>query len=99
MLTAVLALLSEVIVMATVTVRGLNDEVRDRLRVRAAQHGRSMEQEIREILATAVAEPVEAAGLGTAICDRFAGIAVDLVLPGRDDPAVAVTLDEGPARR
>ncbi len=39
--------------MATLTIRNLPDEVRDRLRVRAAQNGRSMEAEAREILADA----------------------------------------------
>lgn len=40
------------------TIRGLDDEVRDRLRVRAAEHGRSMEAEARAILTEAVS-PVE----------------------------------------
>lgn len=45
--------------MATLTIRGLNEDVRDRLRVRAATHGRSMEAEARTILSEAVASPVE----------------------------------------
>ena len=36
--------------MATLTIRNLPDEVRDRLRVRAARNGRSMEAEAREAL-------------------------------------------------
>lgn len=36
--------------MATLTVRNLPDEVHRALRVRAAQHGRSTEAEIRDIL-------------------------------------------------
>ena len=36
--------------MATLTIRDLPDEVRDKLRVRAAEHGRSMEAEVREVL-------------------------------------------------
>ncbi len=36
--------------MATITIRNLPDEVRDKLRVRAAQNGRSMEAEARETL-------------------------------------------------
>jgi len=39
---------------ATLTIRDLPDDVRDRLRVRAAQHGRSMESEVRAILLAAV---------------------------------------------
>ncbi len=40
--------------MAVLTVRNLPDEVHRALRVRAAQHGRSTEAEVREILALAV---------------------------------------------
>jgi plasmid stability protein len=40
--------------MATLTIRNLPDDVRDRLRVRAAQAGRSMEAEARAILCDAV---------------------------------------------
>jgi plasmid stability protein len=40
--------------MATVTIRNLPDDVHRAIRVRAAQHGRSTEAEIREILARSV---------------------------------------------
>lgn len=40
--------------MAMLTVRNLPDDVHRALRVRAAQHGRSTEAEVREILETAV---------------------------------------------
>ena len=33
--------------MASITIRNLDDEVKTRLRVRAAQHHRSMEEEVR----------------------------------------------------
>ena len=39
--------------MATLTIRNLPDEVRERLRIRAAQRGRSMEAEVRAILTEA----------------------------------------------
>lgn len=45
--------------MAVLTIRNLPDEVRDRLRLRAAQSGRSMEAEVREILTRASLEPQE----------------------------------------
>jgi len=45
--------------MAVLTIRNLPDEVRDRLRLRAAQSGRSMEAEVRDILARASLEPRE----------------------------------------
>ena len=41
---------------STLTIRNLDDAVKQRLRVRAAQHQRSMEAEAREILAAAVNE-------------------------------------------
>lgn len=39
--------------MAVLNIRNLPEEIRDRLRVRAARHGRSMEAEARAILAAA----------------------------------------------
>ena len=68
--------------MATITVRDLDEATRDKLRVRAARNGRSMEAEVREILTYAVAaEAAESGGLGTRIHAMFADIggAADLV--------------------
>ena len=42
--------------MASITIRNLDDAVRTRLRVRAAEHGRSMEEEVRIILRDAVSD-------------------------------------------
>ena len=42
--------------MAVLNIRNLPDDVRDRLRVRAARRGRSMEAEVRAILTAAVTE-------------------------------------------
>ena len=42
--------------MASITIRRLDERVKARLRLRAARHGRSMEEEAREILAKAVRE-------------------------------------------
>ncbi len=41
--------------MATLNIRGLSDEVHQRLRLRAARNGRSMEAEARGILAESLA--------------------------------------------
>lgn len=75
--------------MATLTIRGLDDETRDRLRVRAAEHGRSMEAEARSILAEAVSPELPRFGLGSEIHAIFAEIggADDLIelLPSRDE--------------
>ena len=52
--------------MAMLTVRNLPDEVHRALRVQAAQHGRSTEAEVREILAAAV-KPESRVLLGDAL--------------------------------
>ena len=70
--------------MAAVSIRDLDDQVRERLRIRAAQHGRSMEAEIRAILTAAVSEPTSTAGLAPALLARFGALGgVDLELPPR----------------
>lgn len=43
--------------MASITIRNLDDDLKRRLRVRAAEHSRSMEAEVREILRQAVGQP------------------------------------------
>ena len=40
--------------MATMTIRNLDDSLKTRLRIRAAEHGRSMEEEVRCILRDAL---------------------------------------------
>jgi len=73
--------------MATLTIRGLDEEIHARLRIRAAQHGRSMEAEVRAILAECLAPHAPDFGLGSRIHARFAGLGgVDLDLPARDEP-------------
>jgi plasmid stability protein len=52
--------------MAMLTIRNLPDEIHRALRVRAAQHGRSTEAEVREILAVAV-KPETRVRLGDAL--------------------------------
>jgi antitoxin FitA len=69
---------------AAVSIRNLDDRVKERLRVRAARHGRSMEAEVRAILTDAVSEQGEAPGLFDAILQRFGTAGgVDLDLPSR----------------
>ena len=70
--------------MASITIRNLDDDVKRRLRVRAAEHGRSMEEEAREILREVVGIPTSPKNLGQAIHDRFAAIGgIDLTVPPR----------------
>jgi antitoxin FitA len=59
--------------MASLVIRKLDDRVKSRLRVRAAQHGRSMEEEAREILRCALAESIAPReNIAEAIRRRFA---------------------------
>lgn len=78
--------------MASLTIRGLDDETKARLRVRAARHGRSMESEVRAILHDALAPPAGTGGLGTRIHARFAAPG-ELHLPGRDEAPRAADFD------
>lgn len=59
--------------MAMLTVRNLPDDVHRALRVRAAQHGRSTEAEVREILSAAV-KPQGRVRLGDAMAALVQGI-------------------------
>ncbi|UER54521.1 plasmid stabilization protein [Kineosporiaceae bacterium SCSIO 59966] len=78
--------------MAALSVRGLDDETKARLRIRAAQHGRSMEAEVREILVEAVRESPGDTSLSAAILQRFAELGgVELELPSRDTAPRAAT--------
>lgn len=81
--------------MAALSIRGLDDDVRDRLRVRAARHGRSMEAEARAILVDAVNEPAEGDDLFSALLREFGKIGgVELDLPSRAQSARPVDLPE-----
>lgn len=60
--------------MASITIRNLDDDVKRRLRVRAAEHGRSMEEEARDILRQVVGQPSAPRNLGVAIHARFAAL-------------------------
>jgi antitoxin FitA len=81
--------------MATLTVRDFDDDLKAALRVRAAEHGRSMESEVREILRAALERPANGPGMGTRIRQRFSGIrGADLDLPDRTERPRAADLDE-----
>ena len=80
--------------MADLSIRNLDDDVKRRLRVRAAEHGRSMEAEVREILTEAVGGVGSTARPFAALREGFAAIGgVDLRLPARDEPARYATFD------
>lgn len=80
--------------MATMTIRNIDDQLKARLRVQAAMHGRSMEDEARNILRTALsAEPANGQSLVDAIRARIEPLGeVDLELPAREPMRAAVDL-------
>ena len=70
--------------MASITIRNLDDDVKARLRVRAAGRGHSMEEEARRILREAVESDGGPSNLVTAIRDRFEPLGgVELEIPPR----------------
>jgi plasmid stability protein len=72
------------IVMASLTIRNLDNTLKARLRLRAARHGRSMEAEARTILAESLNVAEREVDLATAIHRRFAPLQVDtLPIPPR----------------
>ncbi len=78
--------------MASITIRNLDDDVKSRLRVRAAGNGRSMEEEARLILRDAVGRKPTSTNLAHIIRAHFGpSNGVDLELPtrvaGREPPS------------
>jgi antitoxin FitA len=71
--------------MASITIRRLDDGLKSKLRVRAAQHGWSMEQEAREILRQGLATAsAPKRNLATAIREIFEPMGgVELEIPPR----------------
>ncbi|WP_210880206.1 FitA-like ribbon-helix-helix domain-containing protein [Roseovarius autotrophicus] len=81
--------------MASITIRNLDDTVKRRLRVRAAEHGRSMEEEAREILRQVVGQEKPAHNLAAAIRARVAPLGgVELDLPPREPMREPPTFDQ-----
>lgn len=72
--------------MPSITIRNLDAETKSRLRIRAAHHDRSMEEEARDILRSVLSEaPGPTANLATAIRERFAPFGgVEVELPARE---------------
>ena len=71
---------------ASITIRKLDEQTKERLRVRAARQGRSMEDEARNILRAAVAkDAMTSRNLAQAIRKRFEPFGgVEFALPARE---------------
>ena len=85
--------MSEMNAMPSITVRNVPEEVHRALRALAAQHGRSAEAEIREILANAV-KPEGRVKLGTLL----ANIGREARLTDEEWAAIDAVRDKTPAR-
>lgn len=81
--------------MASLLIRDLDEDVKARLRVQAAEHGRSMEAEARAILAAATGiQAAPTRGLASFLRDQLTVSGVELEIPPRHDPARSVDFDE-----
>jgi plasmid stability protein len=70
---------------ASITIRNLDDDIKQRLRVRAAEHGRSMEEEARDILRRVMSDAASPRDLAAAIRARVTPAArAELKLPARE---------------
>jgi antitoxin FitA len=83
--------------MATLTVRNLDEDLVRRLRMRAAEHGRSAEAEHREILRLALVEPSDQETERQRVADRLAEFRHRTA--GRGTPSVDELLQESRAER
>jgi plasmid stability protein len=79
--------------MSSITIRNLDPAIKERLRVRAAEHGHSMEVEARHILQSALKVPIRAPAPNLyerirALVEPLGGIDLELPPrePGRDPP-------------
>lgn len=81
--------------MTSLTIRNVDDATKQRLRMRAARHGVSMEEEVRRILKETLRPAETISGLGKRLRDRFAGLAAEeFVVSKRHAPRSAPQWDE-----
>jgi plasmid stability protein len=82
--------------MASMTIRDIDEKLKSRLRIQAARHGRSMEDEARDILRSALSlEPTQSRGLVEAIRARVESLGgVELEIAPREPMRGPVNLDK-----
>jgi plasmid stability protein len=70
--------------MSSLTIRNIDDQLKTLLRMQAARHSCSMEQEVRDILRRAVQVQPAGTGFAQKISQRFTGLNADeLPIPKR----------------
>lgn len=74
--------------MGMLIIRNIDDSVKEQLRVRAANHGWPMEEEVRRVLQQALSAAMCKKGLGSRIHETVMSISgpIDLELPPRSLP-------------
>ena len=82
--------------MASMTIRDIDEKLKARLRIQAARHGRSMEDEARDILRTALSsEPSRSGGIVEAIRSRIEPLGgVELEIARRERMREPVDFDK-----
>jgi plasmid stability protein len=84
--------------MSSITIRNLDDSLKASLRLRAARHGLSMEQEVRNILQTTLSADLgdpSRLGFAQRINQRFKGLGAEaLELPERQAARSVPSFDE-----
>ena len=80
--------------MASLTIRNIEDALKASLRIRAAEHGWSMEEEARQIIRKSLTRDERPVGLGSRIASRFSAVGgVDLPAIPRSLPRSSPGLD------
>ena len=80
--------------MAALTIRNLDESIKSAIRVRAAQHGISMEEEARRLLREAVSRSSSPTPMGQRLLARFGETATeDFSVPERHRPRTAPEWD------
>ena len=79
--------------MSTLTIRRLEETLKAQLRIRAAEKGHSMEEEVRQILRQTVLQKPPKPGFGTAAAQHFASCSTELPIPERQLPRPPVSFD------
>ncbi|MCX7663449.1 MAG: plasmid stabilization protein [Tepidimonas fonticaldi] len=83
--------------MAALTIRNVDEALKRSLRLRAAQHGVSMEEEARRILREALLRVSPTQPLGQRLRQRFADVAdADFELPVRQKPRTPPVWGDAP---
>ena len=81
--------------MASITIRNLDESLKVKLRLQSAQHGCSMEAEVRNILRQVLTPSVAPSDFADRVHQRFAGLTIDsLPIPARQGTRTPPDMDQ-----